>query len=884
MPINYSAAQMPPSLQPTTGAEAPSAPKFPAVSDKVGQFGPAIKDPVALFVGKPDFMDSKSIKTVLQFIKGFDSVIKVANGILFFADTIKTATNSMVTKPLSKEAQFKKDLSDKLEMAKTSHECCDILQKAQDTGVCDIDFYQKIPEELRNETIQLAQTVNTELGEQLELYEQVSLIMNADDLETKKSVLPDALKALENLNPKSKNEATELLAKALISKEGISCNLGGTLSKANNTRSEALELLSSLPASPEHDTLKMKMLQIMTADLSLVSNPGYSSASPEGKAQVLEQTKSQLTEIASKAEGLGLFRMRNETRTEIGKIDAQLTKQKMIEQYTDTLVEVLSKDSESEVDVVAVRKAMEQLVDNKTPGAHKIQVGDREITIVTAVRKNGEVEHILQERKLASGAAGDVFMGTRLNDGTHVALKAPLLLAGMDEVDSGALAENRHEAEIIALLNQNGAHPGIPQAEMHGDIIVMELFSKGDFQDQISARQVAGKNCFQISMEELPHLNASEHIANRWGEITQEIMQAKSTEERASIIDAYFKSDLTFSVDRILGHDKSRELMNTLDVPKDAYENPQQLIELLGPSFLQLGEKVINKISQEFIQLEPQHERAMAANHIGALRLMHKAGIIHGDIKPKNDMWNGVRSVTADFGTAKILSAVNKLMRPELKLKNQKYDKADMRKLVEAITSENAEKIKEHAGANPKHLQTLADIGAVKIKNGEFVAIKNHKALGDIKTFLQEEPPINLYGTPGYSNGAYLIAIKDCFYQGNEEGCKLFAVANDYCAQATDIYERLTAGPLPTDIEQGNNEVKGTLDELKRDNDGKTFYDRMEAKLIKNGVAPEAANILRRMAEPVKFDRSNPPGDFHLPVTDKELARLEELLKQGAPE
>ncbi len=230
----------------------------------------------------------------------------------------------------------------------------------------------------------------------------------------------------------------------------------------------------------------------------------------------------------------------------------------------------------------------------------------------------------------------------------------------------------------------------------------------------------------------------------------------------------------------------------------------------------------------------------------GLLHIIDKQ-LCHGDIKPQNILWDADRRIykIADFGSCKIIPEVCQLMNKKFRFASER-EKAELAAVIRAYSNNNQTQIENFQSKFPEKIERLRKMKVFKGDNLSKIA----KYIST-NSFLPGT-------TKGYACKRYLDVMCDAFWQSDKKLFETACNALDMRAFALTAYRILTSNPVPLEEEENDT----------------AYYDRLESALRAQDIGKEAANILRRMAEP-RVDEK-----FTLPVSIKEVKKLTELLRK----
>ncbi len=255
---------------------------------------------------------------------------------------------------------------------------------------------------------------------------------------------------------------------------------------------------------------------------------------------------------------------------------------------------------------------------------------------------------------------------------------------------------------------------------------------------------------------------------------------------------------------------------------------------------------VATKVDEDYIDQSLTDNKIHIASLFPGLLHMLEKKFCHGDLKPQNILWDPDQRIyrISDFGSCRIIKDVYKLMNKNFRFKSER-EKTELAPVIRAILNNNEAQIANFKQKFPERFDRLR---RMKVLTGD--------RLEAIASYI---PTTFLPGTtPGYACRKYLGVMCDAFWQGDK---KLFAAACnalDMRAFALIAYRILTSNPTPLENEENDT----------------AYYDRLESALRAQDIGKEAANILRRMAEP-RVDEK-----FTLPVSIKEVKKLTEILRK----
>lgn len=236
------------------------------------------------------------------------------------------------------------------------------------------------------------------------------------------------------------------------------------------------------------------------------------------------------------------------------------------------------------------------------------------------------------------------------------------------------------------------------------------------------------------------------------------------------------------------------------------------------------------------------------STYLGALILVLKSKVCHGDQKPENILWDDDHFVLSDFNGSILLDDVCKLMRKEFVIEGQDYK--DKLSAVVSAFCKSSNQLQAVCKSNPAQVRKLVKWGII---NSELKILDEAK-LKELSAYLRTKYfPDH---SKGYASEQYLKKMGDYFWQCDETNYVKAAQAFDIRAAGLTIYIILAQARSP----------------LKEDD--VAYYNHLEQSLRDIAIPERAISIIRRMSEPLvrKFGK-----DFSLPVTLDELVELEQI-------
>ena len=230
-----------------------------------------------------------------------------------------------------------------------------------------------------------------------------------------------------------------------------------------------------------------------------------------------------------------------------------------------------------------------------------------------------------------------------------------------------------------------------------------------------------------------------------------------------------------------------------------------------------------------------------------ALVYLFEKKVCHGDIKPPNVLWDAEKGYykIADLGSSKLITDIFKQMNRKFRFKSE-AEKASLAPVIRAFAAHNEAQVQKFSESSPQKIERLVELKVLNKK-----AVPDEKKLALITDYIKST---FLPGTTKiYACQRYLDVMCDAFWQCDEKLFEAACNALDMRATALTAYRIITSNPLPSEDGPG--------------------YDKLESALRAQNIGKEAANIIRRMAEPKSDEK------FSLPVSIKEIKKLITLLR-----
>jgi serine/threonine protein kinase len=337
----------------------------------------------------------------------------------------------------------------------------------------------------------------------------------------------------------------------------------------------------------------------------------------------------------------------------------------------------------------------------------------KNLPVVISKENDGRFDVLVKEKKLGKGMFGEVFSSISVVSKAPVALKYSIGIKPDDNInfeDDPSLSL-KNEARLLKILNKNGPHEGVQglitvsELKTEDSQIVQKvskgkIYSQGDFQKQVEILRLT--RALGISPNELKNLDDTalkklisqslqpiddkikqclkqrqQIISERDGyklhykeyldekgefinETPQNILEGYiDFRKRISIINNVIEKEITglaFNIHRSLsefiGEEKADSFMKIfnsiiLDLKQtDKTDSVASYKKLFAKSLFETSKKC----RALPLTLTLKQRMIMGSQLVSGLKHIHKKGIIHGDIKPKNFLWNENEAVIADFG------------------------------------------------------------------------------------------------------------------------------------------------------------------------------------------------------------------------------------------
>lgn len=302
-----------------------------------------------------------------------------------------------------------------------------------------------------------------------------------------------------------------------------------------------------------------------------------------------------------------------------------------------------------------------------------------------------------------------------------------------------------------------------------------------------------------------------------------------------------------------LGSTQSVDPYGASASPRFSLKNIQQLCTYV------LSEKkdTIRRIDNTYVEvaqltventLTLKEKMSRISTYIGALIVVLKARVCHGDQKPANILWDDDHFVLSDFNGSILLDDVCNLMNKEFQLESQVY--RDKLHVVVSAFYSKSKQLELVCKSNPVQVKKLEKWGIL----GSGREVIDEIKLSTLKAYLGTKYfPDH---TKGYASEHYLKKMGDYFWQCDKANYIKAAQAFDIRAAGLTIYSILSQARCP------------------RNEDDDSYYDTLVKSLGNLALPERAITLIRRMAKPSlpTFGR-----EFSLPISLDELAELEKI-------
>lgn len=347
----------------------------------------------------------------------------------------------------------------------------------------------------------------------------------------------------------------------------------------------------------------------------------------------------------------------------------------------------------------AIKVAAKKL--NKNESAEIEIPGLKGRKIVILKEHSGKIDVLVHEAILGQGTFGIAYKAISAITSQERALK--YTISGRDDAaNASAVRDLEKEIQNLQLLNRKGPLEGIQGmvqitslkegGKLKGQkISTGNIYSHKDLQNEVNFLRIA--KAIGIPIHELKKLSEmdikkqvkealdgfKENISNlvaigkeleeRRGKIIAKIKEQPSNKEllkeRDNIIQAIGANKNKIQAEFEIYSDLIEEYSDTEQIKNDFKQNLKPLVYMLQRNTFEgdLGKEIdkllanpleaIVKKAQAFPGVDQRKRMGLAANLMVGMKHMHQNGIIHGDIKPKNFFWDGLKAVIGDFGGAK---------------------------------------------------------------------------------------------------------------------------------------------------------------------------------------------------------------------------------------
>jgi serine/threonine protein kinase len=514
----------------------------------------------------------------------------------------------------------------------------------------------------------------------------------------------------------------------------------------------------------------------------------------------------------------------------------------------DIATDQLSHEDKAKVDPKlekAIRKIIavqaKQLKKNQSVEVALPNLKDKHIVVMKGTK--GKIEVFVKEKLLGKGGFGEVYKAvSATKERMQVALKytkqfeADNVEESQQEIEEGINAL-RNESEILNILNKDKPQEGIQES-----ITISSIKGSQDSQ-KISKGKLYANGDFQKQFKTLRFAQLMGVKGNELDKLDEEKIKSRIEGKLQAFYD---RSAMYEEMKKVLLEQKDNLPSTDIEGRRNCLHGVSNYNALITNEMGRLVREVSSLVN-EYDENTAQaiNQKLSALQHwvrTNEDKPVKEAEIEFNGEKVKfSDLFEPVKEVAKKYKEVPVVD-----LQSRMKMAGQ---------LVSGLRYIHKKKI-VHGDIKPQNF--FWDKKATKAVIADFGGSQ----------FSETQMNSNYASLPhtlDYGPKSYLTAMFKYHKNRDEENWLAVGQAFDLREMGISLYEMLAGGEKPED---GSTEFY----------DPKTYED-MKNHLIDIGVPPEAAEIIRKMAQPIYSDKNPVPVSFQLPVTDQEMETLGELLK-----